>query len=151
MTEAAALLAGDVRLRVARAVDWLFAGRVDGRIYTLLRIGTALVFLVRHSDWLRPWVFLEHHRFVRGLMFLDSSPAEPRLMSPLLAGFSLGDGATRALVLARTALSVLLLLGVRAQLSAGLLASATGNWMIVWPSTPRRPAARVTFAISSSK
>lgn len=125
MTQAVAVLTGDVRTRIARAVDWLFAGRVDGRVYTALRVGTALVFLVRHSDWLRPWVFLEHHRFVRGLMFLEASPAEPRLMSPLIAGFSLGDGATRALVLARTALSVLLLLGVRAQLSAGLLAAVS--------------------------
>jgi hypothetical protein len=58
-------------------------------------------------------------------MFLESSPAEPRLMSPLIAGFTLGDGTTRTLVLARTALSVLLLLGVRAQLSAGLLAAVS--------------------------
>ena len=35
--------------------------------------------------------------------------------------------------------------------SAGVFASATGNWMMVCPSTPRRPAAFVSFAISSSK
>ena len=40
---------------------------------------------------------------------------------------------------------------VRASPSAGVGASGTGNWMIVWPSTPRRPASRVTRAISSSK
>jgi hypothetical protein len=122
VTEASAPLPTDFRLRAARAVDWLFAGEVRGSIYTALRVGTALVFLVRHSDWLRPWVFLEHHRFVRGLMFLEASPAEPRLISPIIAGFTLGDGATRTLVLARTALSVSLLLGIRAQASAVLLA-----------------------------
>ena len=31
----------------------------------------------------------------------------------------------------------------RASPSAGVFASATGNWMIVWPSTPRRPASFV--------
>ncbi len=29
--------------------------------------------------------------------------------------------------------------------SAGVFASATGNWMMVWPSTPRSPASRVAF------
>lgn len=120
--EATLTPAGDLRVRAARAVDWLFSGRVKGSIYTALRIGTALIFLVRHSDWLRPWMYLEHHRFVRGLMFLETSPEAPRLVSPLVTGFTLGDGATRALVLARTALSVTLLFGVRAQLSAALLA-----------------------------
>jgi hypothetical protein len=54
-------------------------------------------------------------------MFLEPSAAEPRLLSPIIQGFSLGDGTTRALVFARTLLSVFLLLGVRARLSAGLL------------------------------
>jgi hypothetical protein len=114
-------LARELTLRFERGVDRLFEGTTRSFVYSGLRIGTALVFLVRHSDWLRPWVFLEHHRFVRGLMFLESSPLEPRLVSPVLSGFALGDGATRALVVARTVLSVLLLLGVRARLSAGLL------------------------------
>jgi hypothetical protein len=118
----AAAISSDFRVRAAHAVDWLFSGQVQGSIYPVIRIGTALVFLVRHSDWLRPWVFLEHHRFVRGLMFLEVGPAEPRLISPIIAGFTLGDGATRALVLARTALSITLLLGIRAQASAALLA-----------------------------
>jgi hypothetical protein len=117
----ASLPGGDLRRRFERAVDWLFEGTTRSFIYSTLRIGTAAIFLVRHSDWLRPWVFLEHHRFVRGLMFLEPSPLEPRLVSPIIAGFSLGDGATRALVVARTVLSVLLLLGVRARLSAALL------------------------------
>jgi hypothetical protein len=125
MTTATLPLVSEVRFGVARAVDWLFEGRVKGSVYTVLRVGTAAIFLVRHADWLRPWFFLEHHRFVRGLMFLDPSPAEPRLLSPMIAGFSLGDGATRALVLARTALSILLLFGVRARLSAGLLAAVS--------------------------
>jgi hypothetical protein len=112
---------GQARRAFQRSVDWLFEGTTRSFVYSTLRIGTAAIFLVRHSDWLRPWVFLEHHRFVRGLMFLDSSPLEPRLVSPIIAGFSLGDGATRALVVARTLLSVTLLLGIRARLAAGLL------------------------------
>ena len=36
----------------------------------------------------------------------------------------------------------------RASPSAGVFASATGNWMIVWPSTPRRPASLVDAARS---
>jgi hypothetical protein len=119
--DSAVLSSGDARQRFERGVDWLFEGTTRSFVYSSLRIGTAAIFLVRHSDWLRPWVFLEHHRFVRGLMFLEPSPLEPRLISPILPGFSLGDGATRALVVARTVLSVLLLLGVRARLSAALL------------------------------
>jgi hypothetical protein len=114
-------LASEAQSAFERCVDWLFEGSVARSIYSTLRIGTALVFLVRHADWLRPWVFLEHHRFVRGLLFLEPSAAEPRLLSPIIQGFSLGDGTTRTLVFARTLLSVFLLLGVRARLSAGLL------------------------------
>jgi hypothetical protein len=114
-------LVSEVRSAFERGVDWLFEGSVASSIYSTLRIGTALIFLVRHADWLRPWFFLEHHRFVRGLMFLEPSAAEPRLLSPIIQGFSLGDGATRALVFARTLLSVFLLFGVRGRLTAGLL------------------------------
>jgi len=42
-------------------------------------------------------------------------------------------------------------LSARARASAGVFASGTGNWMIVCPSTPRRPAAFASLAISSSK
>jgi hypothetical protein len=102
--------------------DRLFQGSVPAWIYATLRVGTAAIFLVRHADWLRPLVFLEHHRFVRGLLFFDSSALEPRLVSPVLPGLALSDGANRTLVVARTLLSVALLCGVRARLSAGLLA-----------------------------
>jgi hypothetical protein len=121
----ASSLASDARRRFEHGVDWLFEGTTRSFVYSSLRIGTAAIFLVRHSDWLRPWLFLEHHRFVRGLMFLEPSPLEPRLVSPILSGLSLGDGATRALVVARTVLSVLLLFGVRARLSAGLLGAVS--------------------------
>jgi hypothetical protein len=107
---------------LGRGIDGLFQGAVPSGVYSFLRIGTATIFLVRHSDWFRPWVYLEHHRFVRGLMFLDPPLAEPRLLSPLISGFSLSHGATHALVYLRTALSLMLLFGVRARLSAGLLA-----------------------------
>jgi len=95
-----------------------FHGSVPTAVYPALRVGLAGIFLVRHADWLRPWVFLEHHRFVRGLMFLESTPAEPALLSPMISGFWLSEAATRALVYARTLLAVLLLLGVRARASA---------------------------------
>jgi len=39
----------------------------------------------------------------------------------------------------------------RASPSAGVFASATGNWITVCPRTPRSPAALAAFAISSSK
>jgi len=109
-------------MKLTRAIDWLFEGTVKSWVYSAIRIGTAAIFLVRHADWLRSWVYLEHHRFVRGLMFLGAPPAEPRLNSPLIAGLSLGETANNAFVYLRTLLSVLLLLGVRARLSAGLLA-----------------------------
>jgi hypothetical protein len=100
----------------------LFHGSVPAWIYASLRIGTAAIFLVRHADWLRHVVFLEHHRFVRGLLFFQSTPEEPRLLSPVIPGLSLADGPNRVLVVTRTVLSVLLLLGVRARASAALLA-----------------------------
>jgi hypothetical protein len=107
------------RSALNRAVDGLFCGSVATAVYPALRVGLASIFLVRHADWLRPWVFLEHHRFVRGLMFLESgAAAEPALISPMIPGFSLGDSATRWLVYARTLLAVLLLLGVRARAAA---------------------------------
>lgn len=99
-----------------------FHGSVPTAVYPALRVGLAGIFLVRHADWLRPWVFLEHHRFVRGLMFLESGAAEPALHSPMIPGVSPGELATRALVYSRTLLSVLLLLGVRARASAIALA-----------------------------
>jgi hypothetical protein len=109
------------RLLAAR-FDRLFEGTVPAWIYAWLRIGTAAIFLSRNADWLRPILSLEHHRFVRGLLFFDSTAAEPRLSSPLLPGLELSDAASRALIYARTALAVLLLLGVRARASAALLA-----------------------------
>ncbi len=109
------------RQRWNRAVDWLFVGSVASSVYGAMRIGIAAIFLVRHADWLRPWVFLEHHRFVRGLLFMDTSGVAPRLQSPLLPGLALGDTSTHALIYARTGLSVLLLFGVRARATAALL------------------------------
>lgn len=110
---------------VARAIDWLFAGSVASAVYGVLRIGIAAIFLVRHADWLRPWVYLEHHRFVRGLMFMDTSALAPRLRSPLLPLLALGDTTTHVLVYVRTGLSFLLLFGVRARVTAALLGTVS--------------------------
>jgi hypothetical protein len=110
------------RRRVEYAIDWLFAGTVASSVYGAMRIGIAAIFLVRHADWLRPWVYLEHHRFVHGLMFMDTSALAPRLRSPLLPFLTLGDTTTHVLVYVRTGLSLLLLLGVRARVTAALLA-----------------------------
>ncbi|HEY3501073.1 MAG TPA: HTTM domain-containing protein [Polyangiaceae bacterium] len=104
------------------AFDRLFTGAVAAWIYAWLRIGTAAIFLVRNTDWLRNVAPLEHHRFVRGLLFFDSTAAEPRLISPMIPGLTLDAGTSRALVYTRTVLAVLLLLGVRARASAALLA-----------------------------
>jgi len=112
---------GDVRLRLLARFDRLFDGAVPSVVYAALRIALSAVFLVRNSDWLRPFVFLEHHRYVHGLMFYDSAPLAPALESPWLLGVALSTPLTRLLVGVRTALSIALLLGVRAQLSAALL------------------------------
>ena len=110
------------RRSVERVIDWLFTGTVTSSVYGGMRIGIAAIFLVRHADWLRPWVYLEHHRFVHGLMFMDTSALAPRLRSPLLPFLTLGDTTTHVLVYVRTGLSLLLLLGVRARVTAALLA-----------------------------
>ena len=111
-----------LRSRLERRADALFAGVAPGYIYDVLRIGIAATFLVRHSDWLRPLLHLEHHRFVRGLLFLGSTATEPRLSSPLALGWPLSPTLNDALVYLRTALAVLLLFGVRTRLTAGTLA-----------------------------
>jgi HTTM domain len=108
--------------RYEDSIDALFRGEVTPWVYVTLRVGLATIFLVRHSDWLRPWVFLDHHRWVNVLDFLWSSETPPYLVSPLVPGLVLGATITFWLVHTRTVLAVLLLLGVRAQLSAALLA-----------------------------
>lgn len=122
MTQPASAWTARLRQRTASGVDALFRGSVDGRVYDVIRVAIAGIFLVRHSDWLRSWLPLEHHRFVHGLMFLDRAPAEPRLESPLALGVSLSSGVNDALVYARTGLALLLLLGVRIRLTASALA-----------------------------
>lgn len=109
-------------LRAARArFESCFDGHASPWIYDALRIGLALVFLVRQADWLRPWLPLEHHKSVHGLLFYESAPMGPALRSPWLVGAALSTTVTRALIVLRTALSFTLLLGVRARLSAALL------------------------------
>src|SRR5688572_6806117 len=104
------------------SVDGIFLGSVRASIYPLLRIGIASIFLIRHSDWLSPWLFLEHHRFVHGLMFLNSSAAEPVLSSPLALGITLSPALNDTLVYVRTGLALLLLIGIRVRMTAGMLA-----------------------------
>ncbi len=117
-----ALWKARLRHRYERSVDDLFRGSVDGRVYDVIRVAIAGIFLVRHSDWLRSWLSLEHHRFVHGLLFLDQKPAEPRLESPLFLGASLSSSVNDVLVYARTGLALLLLFGVRIRLTACALA-----------------------------
>lgn len=111
--------------RAGRAFDQLFAGSVSPWAYAFIRVGTALIFLIRHSDWLGRWVYLEHHRTVHGLAYLDASPAPPALVSPIVAGLVLDEPTTHALVYARTALAFGLLFGVRPRVCAGLLAATS--------------------------
>jgi hypothetical protein len=116
---------------VGRARAW-WRARFDGLCspwcYALLRIAVALLVLVRTTDWLRPVVSLYHQTWMRGLEYDPGveAVALPALRSPLVAGLALGAGVSRALVLARTALAFLLLLGIRPQLTAGALALAGG-------------------------
>lgn len=121
MTRARAFVQGLLNAYEQR-VSWLFAGAVPAWVYPAMRVGLASIFLVRHADWLRPWLYFEHHRSVHGLAFLNSGALPPALSSPLVPGLVLSASVTRALVYARTALSVLLLLGVRARAAAALLA-----------------------------
>ena len=65
--------------RARERFESCFAGQVRSSVYAVLRIGLALVFIARHADWLRPWLSLEHHRSVFGLMFYDSEPSAPAL------------------------------------------------------------------------
>lgn len=103
-------------------LDRLMSGSVSPYIYAVLRIALGLTLLVRHSDWLRPFVFLEHHRWVHGLEYLEGAKAGPALVSPMAAWLTLGKTATRGLVYARTGLAVLLVVGVWPRLAAFTLA-----------------------------
>jgi hypothetical protein len=107
--------------RCADAVDAYFAGQVRSWIYVLLRIAFAGLLLIREADWLRPWLALDHQRWVHGLDFSWSIRQKPYLVSPLLPGFALGPGATYWLVRARTAVALALLIGVRPRSCALLL------------------------------
>ena len=105
----------------ARAIDAYFAGHVRSWIYVLLRVAFAGLLLIREADWLRPWVSLDHQRWVHGLDFSWSIRQQPYLVSPLLPGFALGPGATYWLVRVRTVLAVVLLVGIRPRPCALLL------------------------------
>lgn len=111
-----------MRRRLERAVDDLFQGETAAWIYPALRVALALVLLVRHSDVLSPIVFLQHHLWVKGLDFWWSIEASPPLVSPLVPGLGLSEGLNNALVVLRTGLALLLLVGVRSQRCALLLA-----------------------------
>jgi hypothetical protein len=111
-----------MRRHIERALDALFTGEVAAWIYPALRIGLALILLVRQSDVLSPWVFLQHHLWVQGLDFWWSVEASPPLVSPLIAAFELSENTNNGLVLARTLLAVLLLFGIQSQRCALLLA-----------------------------
>ena len=107
--------------RSTRALDACFAGEVRSWIYLLLRSALALLLLIREADWLRPWVSLDHHSWVRGLDFAWSIRQEPYLVSPLVAGWVIGPGLSYWLVRVRTVLALALLLGVRPRSTALLL------------------------------
>src|SRR4051794_36107344 len=107
--------------RVSRELDAHFEGQVRPWIYVLLRVGLAGLLLVREADWLRPWLPLDHHRWVHGLDFSWSIRQAPYLSSPLIPGLALGPSATYWLVRARTLLALALLVGVRPRWSALLL------------------------------
>ena len=107
--------------RASAFVDELFGGDVTPWIYVWLRVALAGIVLIRHSDWLSPWIELEHHRWVHGLDLGWSATKEPPLSSPLALGVALNEGATTALVWTRTLLALLLLFGVFPRLAALLL------------------------------
>ena len=103
------------------AFDARFDGLVDGRIYELLRIGLALLLLLRSADFTRPWLSLDHYEWVKGFDFSWSVAESPYLVSPLVPGLVLGARATWLLVRARFALALLLLFRIRLRWIALLL------------------------------
>src|SRR5258707_104202 len=107
----------------------LFSGSVPSWVYPCLRIGFALVFLVRESSVLSPLVPLEHHRWVHGLDFAWSIAREPHLVSPLVPGLALGAWLCSALGYLRVGLALALLFGVRSRASAALLALSS-YWLM---------------------
>jgi hypothetical protein len=113
----------ELRARCTRAFDAYFAGQVRSWIYLLLRVAFAALLLIREADWLRPWLSLDHQRWVHGLDFSWTIRQAPYLTSPLVPGFALGPSATYWLVRARTVLALALLVGLRPRWCALLLAS----------------------------
>lgn len=119
---ARSLPARELRARMAQAIDAYFTGEVRSWIYVLLRVALAALLLIREADWLRPWLSLDHQRWVHGLDFSWSIREPPYLVSPLVPGLVLGPSATYWLVRARTALALALLVGVRPRWCALCLA-----------------------------
>jgi hypothetical protein len=111
-------------------IERLLSGSVTPWVYAYLRVGFALLLLVRQSDVLSPLLPLEHHRWVHGLDFSWSIAREPRLVSPMLPGLALGPSWNDALVYARTGLALTLLLGIGSRLSAALLALVS-YWLML--------------------
>lgn len=94
--------------------------------YATLRIGLASLVLLRTTDLGRGLVTLDHHRWVDGLEYHPSveRTVDPALFSPLLHGVPApSDELAGALVIARTALAVMLLLGLFSRASAAGLAA----------------------------
>lgn len=103
-----------------------FEGAVSPWAYVVLRIGAALLVLVRTTDWLAPFVRLDHHGWVRGIEYAPwvERAQEPRLVEPLVPGLGwlVAPGVASVLVVSRVALAFLLLFGVAPRFSAGVLA-----------------------------
>lgn len=110
--------------RARRRWAALWDGEIHPWAYAIFRIGLAALVLARTTDVLRPLLDLAHHGWVRGLEYAPWAEAveEPALHSPLVPGLFDARGAlASALVVARTVLAVLLLVGVRPRASALLL------------------------------
>lgn len=87
-----------------------------------------MIVLLRTTDWLAPWISLDHTAWESGLQYApwDEAVIEPRLSAPWLSGLALSPAVEGALVIARTALAVMLLVGVRAR-SAALALGLVGH------------------------
>jgi hypothetical protein len=93
----------------------LWEGETRALPLALFRIGLAAIILVRTTPLARGWIELDHHAWTRGSEFSPGleAVAAPRLHSPLLPLPELPDAWVDALVNARGALALLLLLGLR--------------------------------------
>ena len=107
-----------------RAWHALWSGTVSPTPLSLFRIGIAILVLARTTDYLRPYLDLDHHLWTVGVEFSPEAERvqQPALHSPLVRFIPpLSDSAMALLTNVRTLLAVMLLLGIATRPTALVL------------------------------